>query len=235
MTNDFAATVETVEDVHPDIRIIRIRPDGKSAVSWLAGQYMELVFAGLPARPYSIASAPHTNILEFHIRNAKGGGVSEHVVKTLKIGDRLTLRGPFGHAAMIPGDKMPLLLIAGGMGLSPLKAMIEDALHSKRPGPITLYWGVKTKDDLYLADDFVALARANPHFKFVPVIHDKSGHQVGDAIAADFKDLSGTRIYLAGSAAMVAAILPQLQKIGAQDNFIHGDDTALSRAPKGPA
>lgn len=234
MTDAFAATVEAVEDVHPDIRIIRIRPDNKT-VSWLAGQYMELVFAGMPARPYSIASAPHTNIFEFHIRNAKGGGVSEHIVKALKTGDKLTLRGPFGSAATIPGDKMPLLLIAGGMGLSPLKALIEDALHRNRPGPITLYWGVKTKEDLYLAKTFEAMAKAHPHFKFIPVIQDKTGRQVGDAVAADFKDLSATRIYLAGSPAMIASILPQLQKNGAQDNFIHGDDTALSRAPKGPA
>ncbi len=233
MTDAFAATVETVQDVHPDIRIIRIRPNG-TPVSWLAGQYMELVFAGLPARPYSIANAPHNDVLEFHIRRAGSGGVSEHAVRTLKSGDTLTLRGPFGQAAMVANNTMPLLLVAGGVGLPPLKALVEDSLHHNVKTPMTLYWGVKTADDLYLAQHFENLATAHPHFKFVPVIHDLSNQNVGDAIAADFKDLSTTRIYLAGSNAMIAAILPQLHQHGAHPDFIHGDDRALNQPPKNP-
>lgn len=236
MSDAFAATVEAVRDVHPDIRILRIRPTDAS-VAWRAGQYMELVFAGLPARPYSIANAPQGNpagVLEFHIRRSGTGGVSEHAVTRLKTGDTLTLRGPFGNAAMIPGDAMALLLIAGGVGLPPLKALVEDALQNRPQTPVTLYWGVQTRADLYLGDEFRALAQTHPQFKFVPVIHDEAGQNVGDAVAADYGDLSSFRIYLAGSSAMIASILPQLHSHGAHPDYIHGDDRALIR-PKGPA
>ena len=230
MTDTIAATVEAVQDVHPDIRIIRIRPNG-AKVSWQAGQYMELVFTGLPARPYSIANAPHDDVLEFHIRRAGSGGVSDHAVRNLKHGDTLALRGPFGQAAQTTQNTRPLLLIAGGVGLPPLKALIEDSLHRHLKTPMTLYWGVRTAGDLYLGPYFTALAKAHPHFKFVPVIQDQAGQTVGDAIEADYQDLSAARIYLAGSEAMIQSILPQLHGRGAHPDFIHGDDRALNIPP----
>lgn len=231
------ATIETVKDVTPDIRILRVRTDAATP-SWLAGQYMELTFAGMPPRSYSIASAPHSNILEFHIRDAKTGGVSSHIVTTLKAGDALTLRGPFGYAAMIPGDTAPLLLVAGGMGLSQVKAIVEESLHIKHPGPVILCWGVKTDKDLYLKAHFDALAQQHTQFRFMPVIETIAGQNAGQAVRANFADLSAMRIYLSGSPAMIAATLPDLYANGARADMIHGDDKNLSPAippaPKGP-
>ena len=241
MTNPapgIAAKIEAVKDVTPEIRILRVRTDEVPPV-WLAGQYMELTFAGMPPRSYSIASAPHSNVLEFHIRDTKGGSVSSHIVTTLKAGDPLTLRGPFGYAAMIPGDTTPLLLVAGGMGLSQMKAIVEDTLHNNHPGPVILCWGVRLDKDLYLKSHFDALAQKHAQFRFMPVIETQSGQNAGQAIRTHFTDLSGMRIYIAGSPAMIAATLPDLKGLGARADQIHGDDKNLSPAlppapPQGP-
>lgn len=231
------ATIEAVNNVGQDIRILRVRTNDASP-SWLAGQYMELTFAGMPPRSYSIASAPNSNVLEFHIRDAKTGGVSSHIVTTLKAGDTLTLRGPFGYAAMIPGDTVPLLLVAGGMGISQVKAIVEESLHTKHPGPVILCWGAKTDQDLYLKDHFNALEKQHAQFQFMPVVEAHLGHNAGQAVRANFADLSGMRIYVSGSPAMIAATLPHLHANGARADMIHGDDKALSPAilpaPKGP-
>ncbi len=221
------ATIDSITDIAPGIRLVSVRSQTANPL-WLAGQYIELSFAGLPPRPYSIASAPHTGILEFHVRDTQGGGVSSHIVTHMKPGDPVTLRGPFGHAAMIPGDDAPLLLIAGGMGLSPLKALVDDALHKHHRGPISLYWGVKTPADLYLGDYFDQLQHRHAHFTFVPVIEDISGETIASKVRVSLADLSSTRIYLAGSPDMIQATLPHLQAQGAKANMIHGDDLALS-------
>lgn len=226
MTDTFDAVVETISDVHPEIRILRVRP-GQSGVIWRAGQYMELMFDGFPARPYSIASAPQSGVLEFHIRNTGHGGVSQHAVKALKAGDHLTLRGPFGKAVMVAGETMPIIMIGGGMGLSPLKAMIEDSLQNGYSAPITLYWGTRDSSELYMADHFRALMTAHPSFRFVPVAQDQSHQLVGDAVAAYEDDLSGTRIYLAGPHAMIAAIVPVLLQKKAAIDRIHSDDDMI--------
>ncbi len=230
MTNPvITATIDSVTDIARGIRILRVRADD-SSLSWLAGQYMELTFSGMPPRAYSIATAPHSNVLEFHIRDAQSGGVSSHIVTTLKPGDALTLRGPFGHAASIPGETNPLLLIAGGMGLSPLKAVAEDALHNNHPGPVILCWGVKTQDDLYLGPLFETLERQYPQFTFMPVIESNGGQTAAQALRAAFPDLSGMRIYLAGSPEMITATLPHLNALGARRDMIHGDDKILAPA-----
>ena len=212
------AIVEDIDDVHHDIRIIRIRPTA-GPFTWAAGQYMELTFAGFPARPYSIGSAPHSGAPEFHIRRAGINGVSQHVANTVKKGDILELRGPFGDAGIIPGDTMPLLLVAGGMGLPPMKAMIDDAVHRNDMRPVTLYWGTRTPAEMYLMDYFTQLAAGHAHFKFVPVV----GGEVSKEIARE-GDLSGKRIYLAGPPPMIHAAITAVLQNGADVNLIHTDD-----------
>lgn len=225
MNNAIDATVDAIEDIHPDIRIVRLRVSGDTPV-WEAGQYMELTFKGFAPRPYSIASAPHSNVLEFHIRGTGKGGASEHVVKHLKAGDILTLRGPFGRATHSSLNREPLLLIAGGMGISPLKAIVEDALHHAHPGPLRLYWGAQTAKDLYMADRFRALASSA--FEFIPVTQDKTESRqglVGEVMADEMGDLSGYQIYLSGPPAMIKALIPQLLAKGARHDHIHSDDS----------
>lgn len=224
MSKAMNAIVEDIHDPHPDIRVIRLRVTS-TPVIWLAGQFMELSLPGLPARPYSIASAPHTGVLEFHIRNTNRGGVSQQV-RNLKAGDTLTLRGPFGTATRSSADQGPMILIAGGMGLAPMKALIDDALHHGHPGPVTLYWGARTQKDLYLADYFTALAQANPVFTFVPVVEDKGDGLVGDAAIRNPAPLPGAAVYLSGPSPMVQATIPLLLAQGAQAGKIHTDDAA---------
>ncbi|MDB5492035.1 MAG: oxidoreductase FAD-binding domain protein [Micavibrio sp.] len=212
------ALVDSVDDVHHDIRIIRLRPTG-GPFAWAAGQYMELTFAGFQPRPYSIGSAPHSGLPEFHIRRAGINGVSQHVANTVKPGDTVVLRGPFGDAGIIPGDTMPLLLVAGGMGLPPMKAMIDDALHRNDTRRMTLYWGTRTPEEMYLMDYFTQLAAGNAHFKFVPVI----GGEVSKEIVNE-GNLAGMRLYLAGPPPMIHASVTAALKNGAQINLIHSDD-----------
>lgn len=232
------AMVEDISDPHPDIRIIRLRVSG-GAMTWLAGQFMELSFTGFPPRSYSIASAPHENILEFHIRNNNRGGANQHVVTSLKTGDTLTLRGPFGKATLHDREITPkppaLVLIAGGMGISPIKALIEDALHRHHPGPLTLYWGVKTASDLYIGDFFRDLAQQNPAFRYIPVIEDEGDGMVHDAALKAEGHFTGKIVYLSGPPGMIGAILPVMLRHGATADNIRGDDLKIAALhPPGP-
>ncbi|WP_435640858.1 FAD-binding oxidoreductase [Micavibrio aeruginosavorus] len=244
----FDAVVEGIDAPSADIRIIRLRLNNNARLAYRAGQYADLAVAGLPARSYSIANAPDANgttdHLEFHIRNT-GGAASQHVATQLKIGDTATITAPMGHATLAPGCVKPIIAIAGGMGLSPMKAIVESALNTGHPGPITLYWGANYGDDLYIADHFRALQTAHPTFRFVSVVRDDKSRpadaqagMVGDVVIHDHADLSGASIYVAGPPPMVSAILPQLLAHNAQRGDIHTDDSSaraggLGRQPAG--
>lgn len=220
-------TIESIANVHSDIRIIRIRPINPIQ-SWVAGQYMELTIEGFPPRPYSIASAPHTNLPEFHIRRAGIAGVSlsQHIANSLQPGDNVLLRGPMGQAGLVKNDTKPLLLIAGGMGLPPMKAIIDDAMHTNDQRPITLYWGTRTAEELYLLEYFKNLSAQHPHFKFIPVVDTL----ISEIITEATDDLSSTRIYLAGPPAMIHSTVSALLKKNASLDLIHSDDVPTLNA-----
>lgn len=242
------AVVEGIDAPSADIRILRLRLNNNARLTYRAGHYADLAVAGLPARSYSIANAPDANgtadRLEFHIRNT-GGAASQHVATQLKIGDNVTITAPMGNATLAPGCVKPIIAIAGGMGLSPMKAIVESALNTGHPGPVTLYWGVNHGDDLYLANHFRTLQATHPTFRFVPVVQDDKsrptdaqGGMVGDVVIHDHADLSGASIYVAGPPPMVSAVIPQLLAHKAHRGDIHTDDSAaraggLGRQPTG--
>lgn len=243
----FNCVVDTITAPCAHIRVLRLRIADEKTLLWRAGQYADLTLPGVAPRSYSIANAPDANgtglYVEFHIRNT-GGAASAHIATTLKPGDTVTMRAPMGHATLAPGCIRPVIAIAGGMGLSPMKAIIESALNTNHPGPITLYWGANNNDDLYCANYFRTLANTHPQFKFVAVVRDDDTNQtnirrglVGDAVIADYADLAHASIFVAGPPQMVTAIIPQLLSNGANRTDIHTDDSSahtnqLGRTPQ---
>lgn len=196
-----------------------------------AGQYIELAIGDFPARPYSLANAPagrQGSDLEIHIKDSGKGGMSSHAVRNLKTGDKVRVTGPFGHCTLDRADQGKLLMIAGGMGIAPIKALIEEARRQNHPEEIILYWGMKTKAGFYLQDLFDNMAAQDPSVRFVPV----SGRPVGEAVRDDFDDLSSYSIYMAGPPEMVQATLPFLLQKKALPEKIHTDHIVPPAPPR---
>ena len=130
----------------------------------------------------------------------------------------------------MPTDEMingGLVLVAGATGFAPVKSMVEHAFHIKMKRRIILYWGVRSRKDLYLAELPRRWAAEHANFTFVPVLSDAKPEDewtgrtglVHEAILADFPDLTGYQIYACGSAKMVEAAHPAFQAHGlAQDD-----------------
>lgn len=225
-------TVSELVQATPDLRIVRLVPADGRPFDFQAGQYARLRFADMPARDFSIASRPGEPYLEFHIRDAgreAGGGTSHYAVRHLRPGERVALRGPLGAATLQSGHGGPILAIAGGSGLAPVKSIVETALERGHAGPVHLYFGVRRPEDLYLGEHFAALERRHPNLSFVPVLSEPAGTgpwrtgPVGPAAVADFTDLSGFKAYLAGPPAMVEGTVPLLLGKGIAAMDIHAD------------
>lgn len=223
---EVALTVVAAEMVTADIRILRLSP--AEPFAFRAGQYANLSFGGLPGRDFSIASRPSDPVLEFHVRD-HGTGASRYAVRQLRVGERVGLRGPLGSAVLQDGHAGPILAIAGGSGLAPMKSIVEEALARGHQAPVYLYFGARGEADLYGAGHFAALAARHANFRFVPVLSEPAGptaHRtgyVGDAVAADFPRLEGFKAYLAGPPVMVESAAARLLANGMAGVDIHGD------------
>ena len=205
--------VNKLARVAPDVMIVELKLPASERLQFLAGQYIEILLKGGRRRAFSLANAPHDDgCLQLHIRQVPGGQFTEQVFATMKERDLLRISGPYGSFFLREDSDKPMLLIAGGTGFGPIKAIVEHALAEKVPRPLTLYWGGRRHADLYLLPLAERWATEHRQVRFVPVLSDAvdsawAGRTglVHRAAMDDFPDLSGHQVYVCGSPAMVAA------------------------------
>jgi len=221
--------VAALDRLTHDIRRVRLEVVSGGPFAFSAGQYASLGFAGLPPRDYSMANRPDEPVLEFHIRRMGPGSASAYAVERLRLGEAVTVEGPYGASWLRERHAGPIVAVAGGSGLAPIKSIVETALSLGLRQPIAVYFGARAERDLYLADDFAALARAHPNLSFTPVLSETGGptrHRTGlvhEAVAADLADCDGMKAYLAGPPPMVEAATRLLERRGMRRQDIHAD------------
>ena len=202
----------------PDVMLLELKLPANERLQFLAGQYIDILLKDGKRRAFSLANAPHDDAcLQLHIRHIPGGQFTEHVFSAMQERDILRFNGPHGSFHLREDSTKPLLLIAGGTGFAPIKAIVEHAIAE--PGlsagerPITVYWGARRRADLYLASLGEAWAAKYPYIRVVPVLSDASNEDawlgrtgfVHHAVMQDFPDLSAHQVYVCGSPAMVTA------------------------------
>ncbi len=219
-----------------DIRIVRMAIKAGGPFDFSAGQYASVIFAParpaerrLPPRDFSMANRPGGDLLEFHIRLVPGGAVTPFVAETLAPGERVRVVGPYGNAFYRPRHAGPILAIAGGSGLAPIKSTVEEALARGAQQPIHLYFGARAERDLYLEDHLRAVAAKHPNLTFVPVLSEPDAPTerrtgfLSEAIGRDFPNLDGFKAYLAGPPIMVETCTQVLKRRGLARQNCHAD------------
>lgn len=134
--------VVSFESVSDDIMVLKFRFPPTAQFDYLPGQYVDLSFKGVK-RSYSIANAKNVGKeLELHIRKVPNGKMSSLLFDEVKVNQLMRLEGPKGTFFIHDNDK-PLLLLATGTGIAPIKAMVEHlvALNDKRE--IHIFWGMQ--------------------------------------------------------------------------------------------
>src|SRR6185437_4967384 len=221
--------VVALDDATHDIKRLRLAVEAGGPFTFSAGQYAAVTFAGQAPRDYSMANRPDDPMLEFHIRRTSGGAASIHAATALRVGDMVKVEGPYGASWLRDRHTGPILAIAGGSGLAPIKSIVESALGTGMAQPIDLYLGVRAERDLYLEDHFKALAAGHGNLRFVPVLSQPEGATtrrrglVHEAAAQDHRDLDGAKAYLAGPPVMVEAATALLLERGMRREDIHAD------------
>ena len=212
-----------------DVHVVHLDVAAGGPFSFRAGQFASLTFDGFAARDYSMANRPDEKPLEFHIRETGDDGASDYVARGLRLGERISLEGPFGDAWLRADHAGPVLAVAGSSGLAPIKSIVETALAGRARGAIHLYFGARDEPDVYLEDRFLGLARQYANFRYVTVLSEPSAAtsrrtgNVTDAIDADLATLDGFEAYVAGPPVMVEAAVALLRRRGMADADIHAD------------
>jgi CDP-4-dehydro-6-deoxyglucose reductase len=206
------ARIQKLTLAAPDVMLVELKLPASERLQFFAGQYIEILLRDGRRRAFSLANAPHDDgCLQLHVRHVAGGQFTDQLFSTMKERDILRFNGPHGSFFLREDSARPLLLVAGGTGFAPIKAIVEHVIAERSARPMAVYWGGRTLADLYLLP--LAQQWAQAGIRFVPVLSDAlAGDRwpgrrglVHAAAMNDYPDLSGHQVYVCGSPAMVAA------------------------------
>jgi CDP-4-dehydro-6-deoxyglucose reductase len=228
------ATVARMAPLAPDVtRLVLAIDDGDPWV-FRPGQYLNVLPGGdLGPRSFSMASRPdvadgHPEV-ELHIRHIEGGRFTQARLSRLRPGDRLEVEAPLGGFGYHEDDYRPIVMVATGTGIAPLRSMLAQMLASGDTPPIDLYWGGRTQAALYLHGELTRLAAEHEDFRYVPVLsRADDGWQgargyVQDAVLSEHPDLSEHAVYLCGSPMMIADAQRAFVANGASVRYLYAD------------
>jgi CDP-4-dehydro-6-deoxyglucose reductase len=230
-TQSLPCRVAAMERLAPDVMRLLLRLPPVAQFRFAAGQYLDVMLAGGRRRSFSIASPPHDAArLELHVRRAAGGAFTASVFEAMTIGTLLSIEGPLGQFVYRDGPG-PAILVAGGTGFAPIKAILRHVLERGATRPLVLYWGARRAVDLYEADWLRAMVARHPTLRFVPVLSDSAPGDAGglrtglvhEAVVADHADLSEAEVYAAGPPAMIDALRAALPGRGLAPDRLYFD------------
>jgi NAD(P)H-flavin reductase/hemoglobin-like flavoprotein len=231
----WTAEVVQIERLAGDIAVVTVAPD--RVLPYEAGQHLTLQAPRWPHvwRPYSIACRPREDgLISLHVKAIPGGWVSRALVHHTDAGDELTLGPAMGTMTLEPAGRRDLLCVAGGTGLAPIKAIVEQAVRDSAgtPRQIYLFYGARKREQLYDLKDLWRLADAYHGLQLAPVTSDDpafDGMQgnVG-RVAARYMPHRDCEAYVAGPADMVRETIRVLTRAGIPRERVHYDDALLA-------
>jgi ferredoxin-NADP reductase len=215
--------VRHVNNSTPRTRLIHL--DLRNATfSFHAGQAIMLGLAGSPLRkPYSIASAPwelaKSGILQALVQVEDSGGLDPHL-ELASPGTMLDLEGPFGSFGLPAQIDGPLLFIAGGTGIAPLRSMLVEHLAKPSPHPVALIYSARSADEFAFRTELTALESAGRITTHFTVTRDESTAwqgrrgRISEELLVEALPSPGSRCFICGPPQLVTDASKLLLKVG---------------------
>jgi NAD(P)H-flavin reductase len=211
-----------------DLALITIQPD--EPVPYRAGQYLSIE---VPQRPrlwryLSPANAPRADgTIDFHVRAVDGGWVSRAIVAHSRHGDPRRIGPPMGRMHVDPGSGRDLLMVTGGTGVAPIKALLEEIAERPEQPQTQVFLGGRTWDDLYDLENLRKLSYSNPWLDIVPVVEQGEASGAERGTLADVVTRYGAwadhNVLVCGSPAMIRATVSRMLVAGTQLDRIRYD------------
>lgn len=221
------ARVFRLQRLADDVMLVHLRFPAGIRVKFKAGQHLNLLLDNGERRDFSMATPPReSDGAQLHIRHVPGGVFTTYVFEQLRRGDMLKVEIPFGDF-LLRESKKPILFVAGSTGFAPIQSIIEDMMITGLDRDVTLYWGARQRAGLY-SDLPEKWAKANPRFRYVPVLSDASEpgircNLVHKAVLEDHSSLAGFQAYVCGVPVMTQAAKAEFTAAGLPEDEFFAD------------
>jgi Na+-transporting NADH:ubiquinone oxidoreductase subunit F len=236
----YQTEVSSLIDLTHDIKQVTLKLLEPREITFSAGQYIQLevppyALTDEPVyRAYSVSSsAAQKDSVELEIRYVPNGICTTYVHRHLKVGDRVSINGPYGEFRLCDSGR-EMICIAGGSGMAPIKSILLEMARTRNPRKCRYFFGARARRDLFLLDEMRQLEQTLPDFRFIPAL---SAPDEGDAwegerglitevVSRHVSDASQAEAYLCGSPLMIDACVKILREKGIPEERIFYDKFA---------
>jgi propane monooxygenase reductase subunit len=226
--------VEAIQALTHDIRRLVLRALDPPQLEFHAGQYVDIRIPGSDQhRSFSMANTPEqADRLEFMIKLYPGGHFSGLLADgTIKEGDELEVKGPYGVFTLREKSARRLLFIGGGAGMAPIVSLLRSMAANGNARPATYYYGARRPEDLFHLVEMEQLAGQLADFRFVAALSECAdddgweGEQglITDVVDRHEEDLGEVDAYICGPPPMVDAAIALLERRGAAESHVYYD------------
>ncbi len=237
---EYRTEVLSIRDLTYDIKEVTLKLKDPPAIDMRAGKYIQFVVPAYQLTPepvyraYSVSSSPSTrDTVELEIRLVPNGICTTYVFNHLKVGEQVTINGPYGDFYLRDTDR-DIIFIAGGSGMAPIKSMLLDMAEKASTRKATYFFGARAVRDLFLVDEMRTLEKKLPGFTFVPALsnplpEDSWTGETGlitEVLDRHFTKLDHHEAYLCGSPGMIDASIKVLKAKGMPEELIYFDKFA---------
>jgi NAD(P)H-flavin reductase/hemoglobin-like flavoprotein len=227
------ATVTSHRALSWDLALVTVRPD--YPVPYQPGQYVSVEVPHRPRlwRYLSPANAPREDgTIDFHVRNVEGGWVSRAIVRHTQPGETWRIGPPLGRMRVDREKARDLVMVAGGTGLAPMRAIIDELCQWGENPRVHLFYGARVMEDLYDLANLQQLASSNPWLTVVPVLEsepDATGVEHGTLadVVTRYGAWADRDVLVSGSPGMIRSTVSRMLVAGTPLDHITYDPFTL--------
>ncbi|MFF9914882.1 globin domain-containing protein [Streptomyces sp. NPDC013457] len=211
----------------PSIAEVTLQPH--TSYEYAAGQYASIETPWHPKqwRYYSPANAPREDgTLTFHVRAVPGGSVSQSLVHRAAVGQEVHLGPPMGDMVLDSAVHRDLLCVAGGTGLAPIRALVEEVARRGGRHQVSLFLGARTGAELYGVNDMLRMAQQHHWLTVRGAVSDEYVPGIRGSlpeVLAEYGPWYQHDVFLSGPPPMVASARQTLTLGGTASDRIHHD------------
>ncbi len=221
--------VSSIVTETPSVKTFRLLPSSNGSLlpfTFVPGQFLNVAFwigGAKMNRSYSISSSPtEREYVELSVRREPRGAVSRHIDDLLKVGDLIEASGPVGKFTFNGTEADSIVLIGGGVGITPMMSIARYLTERSWPGDIFFIYTCRTPSDFIFANEIAALERRNPKLHVAVTISKAEGTDWKGArgritkewLTQTVPELASRRIHICGPPAMMDSTKAMLAELG---------------------
>jgi ferredoxin-NADP reductase len=234
----------------PSVKTLRLLPastDNLLPFTFVPGQFLNVAFwigGARMNRSYSISSSPtKREHVELTVRREPRGAVSRHIDDLMKVGDEIEAGGPVGRFTFSGAEATSIVLIAGGVGITPMMSITRYLTERSWPGDIFFFYACRAPTDFIFANEVAALQRANPKLHVVVTMSGAvgtdwtgpRGRLTKELFTQTVPDITTRRIHLCGPPAMMDSTRAILSELGVPSDQVKTEAFGAVKPTPAPA